>query len=127
MIRPASVGAKATITRRPRATSPPRQCTVTESAPCSMSCTGESSTMCSASSAASRCGSWLVPPTNRVVCAPPSDSANSSAPTPQLATLYSRSRKDTSTIGTARIPTVQISSSVWATGARPWAANHARR
>ena len=87
MIRPARVGATATITRRPRATSPPRQCTVTESGPCSISCTGESSAMCSASRAASRSGTWLVPPTNRVVCAPPSDSANSCAPTPQVARL----------------------------------------
>ncbi len=66
-----------------------------------------------------------MPPTNRVVCAPPSDSANSSAPTPQDARLCSRSRKDTSTIGTARMPTVQISSRVRATGARPWASSQA--
>ncbi len=81
--------------------------------------------MCSASPAASRCGTWLVPPTNRVVCAPPSDSANSSAPTPQVCRLYSRSRKDTSTIGTARMPTVQISSSVRATGSSPCSASQA--
>ena len=64
------------MTRRPRATSPPRQCTVTLSAVCSISSTGTSSTMWSATRAASRFGISLVPPTNRVVWAPPSDSAN---------------------------------------------------
>ena len=54
MIRPASVGDIATMTRRPRATSPPRQCTVTLSAVCSISWTGTSSTMWSPTSAASR-------------------------------------------------------------------------
>ena len=39
MIRPASVGEIATMTRRPWATSPPRQCTVTRSAACSISST----------------------------------------------------------------------------------------
>ena len=121
MIRPASVGEMATMTRRPRATSPPRQCTVTLSAVCSISCTGTSSTMWSAISAASRRGISLVPPTKRVVWAPPSDSANSSDVTPQVWMVNSRCRKDTSTVGTARIPTVQISSSVRATGESPCA------
>ena len=84
MIRPASVGETATMTRRPRATSPPRQCTVTLSAVCSISWTGTSSTMWSAIRAASRRGISLVPPMNRVDCAPPSDSAKSSAVTPQV-------------------------------------------
>ena len=78
MIRPASVGEIATITRRPRATSPPRQCTVTLSAACSISCTGTRERCGRRCSAANRFGISLVPPTNRVVWAPPSDSANSS-------------------------------------------------
>ena len=66
-----------------------------------------------------------MPPTNRVVCAPPSDSANSSEVTPQVWIVNSRCRNDTSTVGTARIPTVQISSSVRATGDRPCASYQA--
>ena len=76
--------------------------------------------MWSAISAASRRGISLVPPTKRVVWAPPSDSANSSDVTPQVWMVNSRCRKDTSTVGTARIPTVQISSRVRATGDSAW-------
>jgi hypothetical protein len=125
MIRPASVGDIATMTRRLRATSPPGQCTVALSAACSISWTGASSTIRSPTSAASRFGISLVPPMNRVVCAPPSDSANSSDVTPQVWMVNSRCRKDTSAVGTARIPTVQISSSVRATGESPCASYQA--
>ncbi len=81
--------------------------------------------MWSAISAASRFGISLVPPMNRVVCAPPSDSANSSDVTPQVWMVNSRCRKDTSAVGTARIPTVQISSRLRATGESPCASYQA--
>ena len=116
MIRPASVGARATMTCRPVATSPPRHVTVTRSAEWSMVSTGEFSTIRSPRVAASRCGICEVPPTKRLVWAPPSDSASSSAVTPQTATFCSRHSSDTSTVGIAKMPTVQISSRVRATG-----------
>ena len=81
--------------------------------------------MWSSISAASRFGISLVPPMNRVVCAPPSDSANSSDVTPQVWMVNSRCRKDTSAVGTARIPTVQISNRLRATGESPCASYQA--
>ena len=89
--------------------------------------TGEFSTIRSPSVAASRCGISEVPPTKRLVWAPPSDSASNSADTPQTATFSSRQSSDTSTVGMARMPTVQISSSVRATGPAPGCRTTARR
>jgi hypothetical protein len=124
MIRPAGAGDRVTMTWRPTATRPPRQVTVTRSPVWSIVSTGESRTTRSPSAAASRSGICEVPPTKRLVCARPSDSASRSAVTPQTATLCSRHSSDTSTVGTARMPTVQISSNVRATRDRPWPSYH---